>query len=156
MISVVRRNQEKVIPHFLLRNLVLDRLFGEDQADAGAVFYVFGGVIAVMNLELQIGTSGNSQGVTGRTRLGQVSGQVVRCAGRHVQPHGGCPNRQQPCSSPDRDALATAPSPRPRHRKDRSLAACQSIERKELVLIPKPRARDRKRLLASDPMRKRA
>src|SRR5581483_9528019 len=66
----------EIVPDLVLRDLMLHRLFRKYQADAGAVLYSFRGVIAVVDLELQIGSGWDSQCVTGRPGFCQMARQV--------------------------------------------------------------------------------
>src|SRR5580704_1632646 len=60
MVFIIWRNQEKVVPDFVLCDFMLHRFFGEDKADTRAILYVLPGAVAVMNLKLQIRAGGNS------------------------------------------------------------------------------------------------
>jgi len=76
MIVVVRRNQEKIVPDFVLGNFMLYRFLGKYQTDAGAIFFVPACVVAIVNLKLQVGAGRNAQREARRPSLGQVPGQI--------------------------------------------------------------------------------
>ena len=75
MVVIIRRNQEEVVPDFVLRNLVLHRFPGKHQSDAGVVLYVLTTMVAVVHLKLQVRACRNSEREPG----GRVS---ARCPGR--------------------------------------------------------------------------
>src|SRR5207245_679525 len=78
VIGVVGRNPKHVVPDFILRYLMLYRFLGKNEPDAGAIFHVQAVMVAVVNLELQIGTGGNSKRVSWRPNLRHVTGQINR------------------------------------------------------------------------------
>src|SRR4029077_13364202 len=72
------RDEEHVVPDFILTNLMLDGFPREYQADASAILYVQSMMIAVVNLKLQIAAGRDSQRIAWRPRLRQMSRKIDR------------------------------------------------------------------------------
>src|SRR4051812_1769271 len=76
MCGIARWDQKIVVPDLVLCHLVADGFFCKNETNAGAVLYGFVQAIAVMHLELQIGTCWNPEGVPGRPNLRQMSRKI--------------------------------------------------------------------------------